>query len=67
MQRIPLLAPVVTLVLWTLVVCAVGLAVLGAVGQTDFLKSVADTGLFLAGELQRQMGNIAHVQAMQRM
>jgi acetylornithine/N-succinyldiaminopimelate aminotransferase len=33
--------------------CAVGLAVLGAVGQTDFLKSVADTGLFLAGELQR--------------
>jgi acetylornithine/N-succinyldiaminopimelate aminotransferase len=33
--------------------CAVGLAVLGAVGQPDFLKSVADTGLFLAGELQR--------------
>jgi acetylornithine/N-succinyldiaminopimelate aminotransferase len=33
--------------------CAVGLAVLGAVGQTDFLKSVADTGLFLASELQR--------------
>jgi acetylornithine/N-succinyldiaminopimelate aminotransferase len=33
--------------------CAVGLAVLGAVGQTDFLKSVADTGSFLAGELQR--------------
>src|SRR3978361_1540631 len=34
-------------------ICAVGLAVLGAVGQPDFLKSVADTGLFLAGELQR--------------
>jgi acetylornithine/N-succinyldiaminopimelate aminotransferase len=33
--------------------CAVGLAVLGAVGAPDFLKSVADTGLFLAGELQR--------------
>jgi acetylornithine/N-succinyldiaminopimelate aminotransferase len=33
--------------------CAVGLAVLGAVGQPDFLKSVADTGLFLAIELQR--------------
>jgi acetylornithine/N-succinyldiaminopimelate aminotransferase len=33
--------------------CAVGLAVLGVVGQPDFLKSVADTGLFLAGELQR--------------
>src|SRR4051794_27284474 len=33
--------------------CAVGLAVLGAVGQPEFLKSVADTGLFLASELQR--------------
>jgi acetylornithine/N-succinyldiaminopimelate aminotransferase len=33
--------------------CAVGLAVLEHVGQRDFLKSVADTGLFLAGELQR--------------
>ena len=33
--------------------CAVGLAVLAAVGQPDFLKSVADTGLFLASELQR--------------
>jgi acetylornithine/N-succinyldiaminopimelate aminotransferase len=33
--------------------CAVGLAVLGAVGQAEFLKSVADSGLFLAGELQR--------------
>jgi acetylornithine/N-succinyldiaminopimelate aminotransferase len=33
--------------------CAVGLAVLQQVGQPDFLKSVADTGLFLAGELQR--------------
>jgi acetylornithine/N-succinyldiaminopimelate aminotransferase len=33
--------------------CAVGLAVLQQVGQPDFLKSVADTGLFLASELQR--------------
>jgi acetylornithine/N-succinyldiaminopimelate aminotransferase len=33
--------------------CAVGLAVLGAVGHPDFLKAVADTGLFLASELQR--------------
>jgi acetylornithine/N-succinyldiaminopimelate aminotransferase len=33
--------------------CAVGLTVLQQVGQPDFLKSVADTGLFLAGELQR--------------
>jgi acetylornithine/N-succinyldiaminopimelate aminotransferase len=33
--------------------CAVGLAVLRQVAQPDFLKSVADTGLFLAGELQR--------------
>jgi acetylornithine/N-succinyldiaminopimelate aminotransferase len=33
--------------------CAVGLAVLGQVAAPDFLKSVADTGLFLAGELQR--------------
>jgi acetylornithine/N-succinyldiaminopimelate aminotransferase len=33
--------------------CAVGLAVLQQVGQPGFLKSVADTGLFLAAELQR--------------
>jgi acetylornithine/N-succinyldiaminopimelate aminotransferase len=33
--------------------CAVGLAVLQQVGGPDFLKSVAETGLFLAGELQR--------------
>jgi acetylornithine/N-succinyldiaminopimelate aminotransferase len=33
--------------------CAVGLAVLGQVGAPDFLKSVTDTGLFLASELQR--------------
>jgi acetylornithine/N-succinyldiaminopimelate aminotransferase len=33
--------------------CAVGLAVLSEVGASDFLKSVTDTGLFLAGELQR--------------
>jgi acetylornithine/N-succinyldiaminopimelate aminotransferase len=33
--------------------CAVGLAVLRQVGQPGFLKSVADTGLFLASELQR--------------
>jgi acetylornithine/N-succinyldiaminopimelate aminotransferase len=33
--------------------CAVGLAVLEHVGRPDFLKSVADTGLFLASELQR--------------
>jgi acetylornithine/N-succinyldiaminopimelate aminotransferase len=33
--------------------CAVGLAVLSEVGAPDFLKSVADTGLFLASELQR--------------
>jgi acetylornithine/N-succinyldiaminopimelate aminotransferase len=33
--------------------CAVGIAVLEHVGRPDFLKSVADTGLFLASELQR--------------
>jgi acetylornithine/N-succinyldiaminopimelate aminotransferase len=33
--------------------CAAGLAVLEHVGRPEFLKSVADTGLFLAGELQR--------------
>jgi acetylornithine/N-succinyldiaminopimelate aminotransferase len=33
--------------------CAVGLAVLGHVGQPAFLKSVADSGLFLESELQR--------------
>jgi acetylornithine/N-succinyldiaminopimelate aminotransferase len=33
--------------------CAVGLAVLERVAAPDFLKSVADTGLFLASELQR--------------
>jgi acetylornithine/N-succinyldiaminopimelate aminotransferase len=33
--------------------CAAGLAVLQCVGAPDFLKSVADTGLFLASELQR--------------
>src|SRR2546423_2797896 len=33
--------------------CAVGLAVLEHVGEPDFLKSATDTGLFLAGELQR--------------
>jgi acetylornithine/N-succinyldiaminopimelate aminotransferase len=33
--------------------CAVGLAVLSAVGSPDFLKSVAEAGLFLTGELQR--------------
>ncbi|MEA2835909.1 MAG: acetylornithine/N-succinyldiaminopimelate aminotransferase [Bradyrhizobium sp.] len=33
--------------------CAVGLAVLEHVGRPDFLKSVTDTGLFLASELQR--------------
>jgi acetylornithine/N-succinyldiaminopimelate aminotransferase len=33
--------------------CAVGLAVLEQVGHPDFLKSVAETGQFLAGELQR--------------
>src|SRR5712671_3573501 len=33
--------------------CAAGLAVLDHVGTPDFLKSVADTGLFLASELQR--------------
>jgi acetylornithine/N-succinyldiaminopimelate aminotransferase len=33
--------------------CAAGLAVLQCVGTPDFLKSVADTGLFLASELQR--------------
>jgi acetylornithine/N-succinyldiaminopimelate aminotransferase len=33
--------------------CAVGLAVLSQVAAPDFLKSVADTGLFLASELQR--------------
>jgi acetylornithine/N-succinyldiaminopimelate aminotransferase len=33
--------------------CAVGLAVLESVGKADFLKSVTETGLFLASELQR--------------
>jgi acetylornithine/N-succinyldiaminopimelate aminotransferase len=33
--------------------CAVGSAVLAEVGQPDFLKSVADTGQYLASELQR--------------
>ncbi|MDB5563459.1 MAG: acetylornithine transaminase [Tardiphaga sp.] len=33
--------------------CAAGLAVLNEVGQPDFLKSVTDNGLHLAGELQR--------------
>ena len=33
--------------------CAAGLAVLQCVGTPDFLKSVVDTGLFLASELQR--------------
>jgi acetylornithine/N-succinyldiaminopimelate aminotransferase len=33
--------------------CAAGLAVLQCIGRPDFLKSVADTGLFLASELQR--------------
>jgi acetylornithine/N-succinyldiaminopimelate aminotransferase len=33
--------------------CAAGLAVLQCVGTPDFLKSVADAGLFLASELQR--------------
>ena len=33
--------------------CAAGLAVLQCVGAPDFLKSVVDTGLFLASELQR--------------
>jgi acetylornithine/N-succinyldiaminopimelate aminotransferase len=33
--------------------CAVGLAVLSRVAGPDFLKSVEDTGLFLASELQR--------------
>jgi acetylornithine/N-succinyldiaminopimelate aminotransferase len=33
--------------------CAVGLTVLEHVGRPDFLKSVTDTGLFLASELQR--------------
>jgi acetylornithine/N-succinyldiaminopimelate aminotransferase len=33
--------------------CAAGLKVLEHVGNPDFLKSVADTGLYLAGELQR--------------
>jgi acetylornithine/N-succinyldiaminopimelate aminotransferase len=33
--------------------CAAGLAVLQTVGASDFLKSVADTGLFLESELQR--------------
>src|ERR1700737_440015 len=34
-------------------VCAAGLAVLERVGESGFLKSVADTGLFLASEWQR--------------
>jgi acetylornithine/N-succinyldiaminopimelate aminotransferase len=33
--------------------CAAGLAVLQCIGTPDFLKSVADTELFLASELQR--------------
>jgi acetylornithine/N-succinyldiaminopimelate aminotransferase len=33
--------------------CAVGLAVLREVGHPDFLRSVTETGQFLAGELQR--------------
>lgn len=33
--------------------CAAGLAVLECVGNADFLKSVTETGLFLARELQR--------------
>ncbi|MGY3615306.1 acetylornithine transaminase [Bradyrhizobium sp. USDA 10063] len=33
--------------------CAAGLAVLEQVGKPEFLKSVADTGLFLESELQR--------------
>jgi acetylornithine/N-succinyldiaminopimelate aminotransferase len=33
--------------------CAAGLAVLEEVGRPEFLKSVADTGLFLESELQR--------------
>jgi acetylornithine/N-succinyldiaminopimelate aminotransferase len=33
--------------------CAAGLAVLSQVGEPSFLKSVTDTGLFLASELQR--------------
>jgi acetylornithine/N-succinyldiaminopimelate aminotransferase len=33
--------------------CAAGLAVLSHVGDPAFLKSVSDTGLFLASELQR--------------
>jgi acetylornithine/N-succinyldiaminopimelate aminotransferase len=33
--------------------CAAGLAVLDRIGKDDFLKSVADTGLYLGSELQR--------------
>ncbi len=33
--------------------CAAGVAVLGAIKQADFLKSVTDTGLLLERELQR--------------
>ncbi len=33
--------------------CAAGLAVLEQVGKPEFLKSAADTGLFLESELQR--------------
>jgi len=33
--------------------CAAGLAVLDRVGNVDFLKSVADSGLYLGSELQR--------------
>ena len=33
--------------------CAAGLAVLQQVCQPDFLKAVADNGLYLEGELQR--------------
>lgn len=33
--------------------CAAGLAILREVARADFLKGVTDTGLYLAGELQR--------------
>jgi acetylornithine/N-succinyldiaminopimelate aminotransferase len=33
--------------------CAAGLAVLDAIGKPAFLKSVADSGLYLESELQR--------------
>jgi acetylornithine/N-succinyldiaminopimelate aminotransferase len=35
------------------IMCAAGLAVLEQVGKPDFLKNVADTGLFLESELQK--------------